>query len=281
MLENGKVMFDRKMLSWRWYKDDATFKLFFHLIMTVNWKDSQFEEITIKRGQRIASLGILSEETGLSLQSLRTALKHLKKTGEVTYTSYSKYSVFSVLNYDVLQTANKQLTSNQQAGNKQLTSNQQHLNKDNKYNKDNYYPHPLSPSPQVRDKRDDEDDEKQNKKENASLREQKSNEFMKFWNTYPKAFNIEATYTEWLRQAHDIGEKKLLDIILPVMSEQTKSHNWRKENGRYIPRSEKYLADRRFEDRTVQSEKYDKYEDDPFEICSPIFSKRNGDKDDA
>ena len=136
MLENGFVKFDRKIANWRWYHDVNTFKLFFHLIITANYEPKPFENITVQRGQRVASYQSLAAETQMSVQNVRTALNHLISTGEVTRQSTSKYTVFTIVNYNMYQdnqqtnqqTANKQLTNNQQTANKQLTNNQQMAN---------------------------------------------------------------------------------------------------------------------------------------------------------
>ena len=125
MLENGFVKFDRKIANWRWYHDVNTFKLFFHLIITANYEPKPFENITVQRGQRVASYQSLAAETQMSVQNVRTALNHLISTGEVTRQSTSKYTVFTIVNYNMYQD-NQQ--TNQQTANKQLTSNQQTAN---------------------------------------------------------------------------------------------------------------------------------------------------------
>ncbi len=122
MLENGFVKFDRKIANWRWYHDVNTFKLFFHLIITANYEPKPFENITVQRGQRIASYDTLAKETGLSVRNVRTAIRHLILTGEVTSKSTNKYSVFTIVNYDLYQD-NRQ--TNRQASDKQPTSNRQ------------------------------------------------------------------------------------------------------------------------------------------------------------
>lgn len=122
MLENGFVKFDRKIANWCWYHDVNTFKLFFHLIITANYEPKPFENITVQRGQRVASYGTLAKETGLSVRNVRTAIRHLILTGEVTSKSTNKYSVFTIVNYDLYQD-NRQ--ANRQTSDKQPTSNRQ------------------------------------------------------------------------------------------------------------------------------------------------------------
>ena len=121
MLKKGFVKIDRKITSWRWYQDNNTFRVFFHLIITANYEDGEFETLTIKRGQRVTSYKSLADETGLSVQNVRTAINHLKSTGEITVNSHAKFSIITIKNYNQYQEDNKlinnQLTSYQQAPN--------------------------------------------------------------------------------------------------------------------------------------------------------------------
>lgn len=127
----------RKFIDWEWYKNTNVKVLFLHLLLVANHKTNNWQGIEVKRGQRLTSIKHLSNETGLSEQNIKTALKKLKSTGELTSISTSKYTIISVLNYDYYQNANKQtnkrLTNNQQTTNKQLTTN----NNDNNVNNDN------------------------------------------------------------------------------------------------------------------------------------------------
>ena len=69
MLENGFVKLHRSLLKWEWYDDLNTFKLFMHLLLTVNYYDRQWRGKTVKRGSRITSYAILAKETKLSVKS--------------------------------------------------------------------------------------------------------------------------------------------------------------------------------------------------------------------
>lgn len=103
MVENGYIKLYRKILNWRWYKQPLTKHLFEHLLLTANIEDSEFENITVKRGQCVSSIRRLSENTGMTEKQVRTALKHLKGTQEVAQTTYPKYSVFTLINYNQYQ----------------------------------------------------------------------------------------------------------------------------------------------------------------------------------
>ncbi len=103
MLKNGFVKINRSIIDWRWYKEPLTAMVFLHLILTANYDDKDFRNFTVKRGQRVLSYATLAEEMGLSIQNVRTALKHLLSTGEVTKFSQGKFTVISVTNYDEYQ----------------------------------------------------------------------------------------------------------------------------------------------------------------------------------
>lgn len=72
-----------------------------------NWKDASFRGEEIKRGSFVSSISVLSKETGLSESELRTALSHLRKTGEITCKTTNRYTVYTVNNYARYQTEQK------------------------------------------------------------------------------------------------------------------------------------------------------------------------------
>lgn len=144
-VKRGFVKFDRKIKDWGWYTDVKTFKLFFHLILCANFTDGFFLGVPIKRGQLAKSVDHLAVETGLTCAEVRTAIKHLESTGEITSKGHPKFTVFSIVNYDLYQSeqrANNEhlansLTSNQRADNEQLTSNQRQYKNDKNEKNDN------------------------------------------------------------------------------------------------------------------------------------------------
>ena len=104
-------------------------QVFIYLLLRANVKDCGFQNIVVKRGEIAASYLTVKNATGQSLQNVRTAIKHLKSTGELTVTQYPKFSVFTIVNYDRFQCLpTDDLTGNQQATNRQLTGNQQAAN---------------------------------------------------------------------------------------------------------------------------------------------------------
>ena len=113
-------------MEWEWYGNINTCRLFIHMLLKANWKDGKFQGKVIPRGSFVSSIQKLAEETELTMSEVRTAISHLKSTGELTSKSYSKYSIFTVNNYCLYQTNDTQndiqMTSNQHSNDKLLTT---------------------------------------------------------------------------------------------------------------------------------------------------------------
>lgn len=103
MLESGYIKLYRSLLNWEWYDDINTKTVFLHLLLTVNIAKRQWHGITVPCGSRICSYAVLASETKLSVDKVRTAIKHLETTGEITRCKYPKCTVFTVNNYDKFQ----------------------------------------------------------------------------------------------------------------------------------------------------------------------------------
>lgn len=116
----------RKFIGWEWYQDVNTKVLFLHCLLRANWKPGRWQGMEYKAGQFITSLSQLSKETGLTVMQVRTALKHLKLTGEVTDFQQANFRIITVKNWVRYQADNKPI-------NKPLTDDQQAVN--NRYKK--------------------------------------------------------------------------------------------------------------------------------------------------
>ena len=102
------IKIDRKLMEWEWYKNINTCRLFVHMLLKANWKETKYQGNVIPRGSFVSSIGKLSVETALTSDEVRTALKHLISTKEITKQSFSKYTVFTVNNYSQYQSSPKQ-----------------------------------------------------------------------------------------------------------------------------------------------------------------------------
>ena len=128
----------RKIINWRWFTDVNTCHLFIVCVLKANWKAGYWKGQPYDRGQFYTSLESLSEISGLSVQEVRTSLKKLKSTNDLTDISTNRNRLITVVNYDSYQSKQQGL---QQASNKQATNEQQASNnsiriyKNNKNNK--------------------------------------------------------------------------------------------------------------------------------------------------
>ena len=138
---NGFVLLHRKMVDWEWYTDINVKALFIHLILMANHSDQNWRGQVVKRGELVTSIGNLAAQNGMTVMQVRTALKKLQKTGDVTIKTTSKNTVIMVVKYDFYQAEqqtnnmpdNNLVTIEQQSSNNQITTN----NNDNNVNNDN------------------------------------------------------------------------------------------------------------------------------------------------
>lgn len=164
----------RKFMEWEWYTDVNVTKLFLHCLLRANWKSGNWQGINYKAGEFITSLPSLSEETGLSIQQIRTALDKLISTGELTSRTtdsltgrkLSKSRIIAVNNWDNYQSdnrqsnsiSNRQSTGQQQDSNRIVTGKQQDSNSRYKNNKNNKNNKNIKEEPAALPSEDDNDD---------------------------------------------------------------------------------------------------------------------------
>ena len=135
------IKLDRNIINWRWYQNANTFRVFIHLLMIANVSSHNFEDIIIRRGEVATSYDKIANTLNLTVQQVRTAISHLKSTGEITAKIYPKFQVITITNYNLYQdkttgknslkqhSINIQITGNQQ----QYKNNKEHI-KNNKEN---------------------------------------------------------------------------------------------------------------------------------------------------
>lgn len=128
----GYIKISREILDWRWYCEENTFRLFFHLLLKANYRECKFEKHTIKRGQLITSRRQLSYELNMSERQVRTALEHLKSTNDIAIKPTTKYSIITVNDYETFQTSTVSATSNRLATDQQSTSDRPQYKKNKK-----------------------------------------------------------------------------------------------------------------------------------------------------
>ena len=139
-MAGGYIKLHRTILDWEWYDEPNTMRVFLHLLLTCNYEPHRWHGIEIPRGARLGSYKIIAEELQISERAVRTAIKHLEVTGEVTRSLHAKNTVFSINNFDKFQEVTSKVTSKRQGSDKQVTGCRQasdrHLKKDKKEKKE-------------------------------------------------------------------------------------------------------------------------------------------------
>lgn len=139
----GWIKVPRSIIQWNWYDDIITKSVFLHLLLLANHTDVKWRAINIRRGQLVTSYVHLSQTLHIPMQQVKTAIKHLKSTNEITTKSTNKYTLITICQYDSYQNVDErtnlqtnqqndsQVTFNQLATNFQLTTNK-NSNNENK-----------------------------------------------------------------------------------------------------------------------------------------------------
>lgn len=120
---SGWIKIHRQILDWEWYSDNNAFRVFMHLILKANHKEKRYKGIELKSGSVVTSRDILSFETGLSVQQIRTSLDKLKSTNEITIETSTKGTIIQVVNYAKYQLTTSESTNEQPTNNQQVTTN--------------------------------------------------------------------------------------------------------------------------------------------------------------
>lgn len=119
------IRIDRNIKNWRWWKDHNTLIVFLTLLLDANITEHGFSGQIIRRGQVVTSLPTLCKSTGLTIREVRTAISHLKSTGEVTDKTFPKFRVVTIVNYDKYQSLTGKTTykktGERQANDRQAT----------------------------------------------------------------------------------------------------------------------------------------------------------------
>lgn len=240
-MNSGFIKLPRSFLDWQWYDDVNTCRLFLHLLLTVNYTDKQWHGMTIKSGERVCSISGLSEETGLTTQNVRTSLKRLEKSGNLTRTAHTNFTVVTVKTDGSVLSANKQLTSKQQATNKQLTTTKERK-KSKKVRNTPHTPH------------EGADEQGESLTVETARGAEKSvdhsttpvdERFNRFWAIYPRKVGKGAARKVWQKLK---PSAELTETLLSAVNIQRNSEQWQKENGQYIPNPATWLNQERWED---------------------------------
>ena len=124
-MNEGWIKILRKFLDWEWFQKPEMVQLFIYLLLKANYEQKQWQGITILPGQLVTSRTKICSETKLSEQTVRTCIKRLISTNEITYKSTNRYILITICKYESYQLENEFINQqNNQQTNFQSTSNQ-------------------------------------------------------------------------------------------------------------------------------------------------------------
>lgn len=128
------IQLHKKICEWEWYTDIPTKTLFLHILLKCNYKEAKWRWKIIKPWEFITSSEHLAMETWLTRQQVRTALKKLESTWEITYQATNDYTILGLNNWAIYnQPDNQRITNDQPTNNQRITT----TNKEYKENKEN------------------------------------------------------------------------------------------------------------------------------------------------
>lgn len=224
----GFVKISDDLPSWAWYGDNNTLLVYIRLLLGAVWHETEYQNVTLQRGQIATTLPKIAKENGITERQARTILERLKSTGKVSVKITSKFSIITLENYDCVSENVSQL--DRQMSDKRQTTRQSNdsptLYKSDIHNTkqtDNACVQECEPI-----------------KETAL--EQRFNDF---WAAYPKKVAKGAAYKAWKRLK---PSQELTNKIISAIEEQKRSEQWTKEGGRFIPNPATWLNAERWED---------------------------------
>lgn len=260
----GFITLYRKMIDWEWYKDGITKDVFLHLLLKANFVDTKYKGIEIKRGQVMTSLTGISTDLGITIQQARTAIDHLKSTGEITDRATNQYRVITVVKYDDYQNSTGQATGEQQAKPKNSTGEQQ-AKQQAKQQQDN----------NINNNNKETNINKETIKRDTEVSVVEDFDFDVFWNEYPKKVDKQSAIRAWKKIKPD---EQLMTQIMDGLRKWKDSDQWSKENGQYIPYPATWLNKRRWEGYEPQKKKK---EEQPVKVVSSAHNFEERDYSDV
>ena len=103
------IKLDRRIMKWGWYRDTNTLAVWLHLLLSANFKRSEYMGVDVDAGQVVTTLEGLSEETGLSVKQVRRAIEKLEKTGEIVKKRQSHFTLITILKWAKYQCEGNQM----------------------------------------------------------------------------------------------------------------------------------------------------------------------------
>ena len=123
----GWVKLHRSLADWEWKTSPKHIAVFLDLLLQANHKSKRYRGMLIDAGSLTTSYQAISDRTGVSIRGVRTVLKDLKTTHEVTHKTTRHCSIISIVNWEKYQHNDTQsdieVTSKRQPSDNLVTTN--------------------------------------------------------------------------------------------------------------------------------------------------------------
>lgn len=133
---SGYIKLHRKFLQWGWFDDRNTRDVFLYLLLTACWHEDEWQGTKLTPGQVIVGRKKMAAALHLTENEIRTALAHLKQTGEICTQTTNRWTLVTIENWALYQSddeASHQQTTNETPTNhQQITTTQEDKNIRNK-----------------------------------------------------------------------------------------------------------------------------------------------------
>lgn len=129
--DGGFIKLYRSILDWEWIDDPNTVATYVYCLARANHATGKWHGEIIQPGQFLTSYAHMAKKLGLTVNQLRTAIKHLKSTHNITCQSTHAGTLVTVENYGMYQSAGEKttnrithvVTNEAQTDHKQTTTN--------------------------------------------------------------------------------------------------------------------------------------------------------------
>jgi len=135
-MNSGWIKLWRKSLDAGWLQNHKLWTFWCWCLMKASHKEHDqiigYQKIHLMPGEFVFGLKVASKELKMSIQSIRTCVKFLKTSENLTVKPTNKFSTISIINWNTYQ--DKEIETNSQT-NKRLTNKQQTTNNKQECNK--------------------------------------------------------------------------------------------------------------------------------------------------
>lgn len=100
-MEKGFVKFSRKFGDGPYSSNPNIMAVLLRCLLNANLVDSTYEGHTIPKGSFVTSIAVLSHQTGVKENSVRSSLRHLQTSNVISIESTNRYTIITINDTDI------------------------------------------------------------------------------------------------------------------------------------------------------------------------------------